>query len=211
MSKTKDREQIISAICNAAKQYKQNLIGKKFLFIFESRSIEIVFKKDSFKHLTGVSSYLSAKQFYKKALNGTLRKEQIWFDKQHPFSLCVRKIKHISNIFQITINECFLLEDINTKTVTYQFGATNLNFTLCMTSEPNTFDFIIQSLRDEDCFDKASNVYEVVSILSKQNDQKLYSNLTYLDKRYSLCNLPNVIKQKIEPSLFLDNEDNSKY
>ena len=79
MNKTKDREQIISAICNAAKQYKQNLIGKKFLFIFESRSIEIVFKKDSFKHLTGVSSYLSAKQFYKKALNGTLRKEQIWF------------------------------------------------------------------------------------------------------------------------------------
>ena len=47
--------------------------------------------------------------------------------------------------------------------------------------------------------------------MSKQNDQKLYSNLTYLDKRYSLCNLPNVIKQKIEPSLFLDNENNSKY
>lgn len=201
MSKSEDREKIVSAICVAAKQYKQNLVGKKFLFVFEQRCIEIVFKKDSFKHLTGVSTYLSAKQFYKKALDGTLRKEQIWFDEQHPFYLCVRKINHISDIFQITVNECFLLENINTKTVTYQFGATNLKFTLCMTSQENSFDFIIQSLRDEDCFEKASNVYEVISILSKQNDKKLYDKITYLDNRYALNNLPETIKEKIDSSL----------
>ena len=201
MSKSEDREKIVSAICVAAKQYKQNLVGKKFLFVFEQRSIEIVFKKDSFKHLTGVSTYLSAKQFYKKALDGTLRKEQIWFDEQHPFYLCVRKINHISDIFQITVNECFLLENINTKTVTYQFGATNLKFTLCMTSQENSFDFIIQSLRDEDCFEKASNVYEVISILSKQNDKKLYDKITYLDNRYALNKLPETIKEKIDSSL----------
>lgn len=202
MSRTGDRERIVSAICDAANQYKQNLVGKKFLFVFESRCIEVVFKKDNFKHLTGVSTYLSAKQFYKKALNGTLRKEQIWFDNNHPFSLCVRKINHISDIFHITINACFLLENINTQTVTYQFGATNLNFTLCMTTEENTYDFIIQSLRDEDCFDKASNVYEVICILSKQNDKKIYDNVTYLDNRHRLNNLSDAIKAKIDPLLF---------
>lgn len=56
---------ILKKIHNAAKNYQRYLAGKTFMYVYEGKSIEVVFKNSSFLHLTGVNTKLKAKEFYK--------------------------------------------------------------------------------------------------------------------------------------------------
>ena len=58
---------ILKKIHNAAKNYQRYLAGKTFMYVYEEKSIEVVFKNSSFLHLTGVNTKLKAKEFYKHA------------------------------------------------------------------------------------------------------------------------------------------------
>lgn len=120
--KQNNKVQIISAITSAAKLYKMHLVGKRFLYVFEGRYIEVIYKSQNFRHLTGIATNLSAKQFYQNATNNKLKTNHISFDKQHPFRLCNRKIKHLAQIATLAGAESFMLEEITTNTQTYKFG-----------------------------------------------------------------------------------------
>lgn len=72
MSKKIDKEQIAKEICKAAKLYKKHLVGRRFVYVFDARYIEVLYKTVNFKHLTGVECNMSAKDFYKNALKGRL-------------------------------------------------------------------------------------------------------------------------------------------
>lgn len=187
MSKRQDKLNIIEQIHDAAKLYKQYLVGRRFLYVFDNRFIEVIYKSENFKHLTGVATNLSAKRFYSYAMRHFLTASQIWFDSVHPYDLCVRKVQHIGQIANLVSSESFMLEEIHTNTQTYKFGTTDLNFTLCMNHE---FDdegkvkgdcFVAQSLRDEDCFSKSKEAFVVTHIFSKPNDSKKYTHLLYMD------------------------------
>lgn len=132
MSKKNDKEHIVKEICKAAKLYKANLVGKRFLYVFDGRYIEVLYKNVNFKHLTGVECNMSAADFYKNALKNRLQSPQIYFSASHPYSLCKRKIKHLCEISVLASSENFMLEEIATETRTYKFGTTDLNFSLCM-------------------------------------------------------------------------------
>jgi hypothetical protein len=45
MSKKQDRINTVRAICHAARLYKTNLVGNKFLYFFDNRYIEVVYKR----------------------------------------------------------------------------------------------------------------------------------------------------------------------
>ena len=211
MGKKQDRLQIVTDIKEAAILYKKKLVGKTFLYVFDNRAIEVIYKASSFMHLTGVESSLSAKEFYKEAVKGKLTANQINFSARHPFPLCKKKIIHISSIASFATSECFMLEDISTSTACYKFGTTDMNFTLCLNREydtngcPKGTNYIVQSLRDEDCFDRSNNVFEVAYIFSKQNDVSQYTDLEYADSRYSLYNLPESITALLSSELLTHN------
>ena len=135
MGKQQDREKIVQEIKIAADLYRKHLVGKRFLYVFEGRYIEVLYKAANFRHLTGVATNLSAKKFYSYAAKKLLQASQIFFTPQHPFSLCKRKIKHIGQIAMLAGSEGFMLEEIVTDTRTYKFGTTDLNFTLCLNKE----------------------------------------------------------------------------
>ena len=98
MGKQQDREKIVQEIKVAADLYRKHLVGKRFLYVFEGRYIEVLYKAANFRHLTGVATNLSAKKFYSYAAKKMLQASQIFFTPQRPFSLCKRKIKHIGQI-----------------------------------------------------------------------------------------------------------------
>lgn len=70
--KSNDRKIIVCEINRAAQLYKKHLVRKKFLYVFDGRYIEVCFKTDSFRHLTGVETNLSAKRFYQYAVKNQL-------------------------------------------------------------------------------------------------------------------------------------------
>lgn len=201
--KQDDLNRIVSSINSAAKLYQQFLVGRKFLYAFDGRFIEVIYKAQNFRHLTGVETSLSAKRFYQSAVHNQLQTNQIYFSKTHPYDLCLRKVKHLHEIATLAASESFLLEEIHTNTQSYKFGTTDLNFTLCMNRESDTAGnaisecFVVQSLRDEDCFQRAKNVYPVTHILSKPNDARYYTDIIYLEHGESLSTLPISIQSMV--------------
>ena len=132
MRKVQDRKKIIHEISAAAELYKKNLVGRQFLYVFDGRFIEVMYKAENFLHLTGVGTGLSAKQFYKYAVNRILSTSQILFNAAHPYDLCVRKLQHLCDMAELAASECFMLEEIRTSTQLYKFGTTNLDFTCAL-------------------------------------------------------------------------------
>ncbi|WP_294717290.1 PBECR4 domain-containing protein [uncultured Gemmiger sp.] len=207
MSKKNDKEHIVKEICKAAKLYKANLVGKRFLYVFDGRYIEVLYKNVNFKHLTGVECNMSAADFYKNALKNRLQSPQIYFSASHPYSLCKRKIKHLCEISVLASSENFMLEEIATETRTYKFGTTDLNFSLCMNKEYDSYGnekgdcYIVESLRDEDCFSRGKSAYTVTHILSKDNDSASYTDLLFMDKSVTLDDLPAPAREMLDGQL----------
>lgn len=205
--KSNDRKLIVCEINKAAQLYKEQLVGRKFLYVFDGRYIEVCYKAENFRHLTGVETNLSAKRFYQFAVKGQLQSTQIYFTSKHPYKLCKRKIKHIGEIASLVSTENFMLEKISTNTKSYKFGSTNLNFTLCMNKEydqdgqEKSECYIVESLRDEDCFSKSRTAYEVSHIFSKDNVAKKYTDLLFMDSRSNMGELPDEIASMIEDGL----------
>ncbi|HAP02951.1 MAG TPA: hypothetical protein DCQ87_02825 [Lachnospiraceae bacterium] len=197
-SKRQNLEYTARIICKAAGPYKSNLIGRKFLYIFDNRYIEVIYKTNNFKHLTGVESELSAKDFFKLAKRGKLSYKNIYFSSTHPFQLSMKKLKHLNDIVKLSTSESFMLEEIKTNTKTYKFGTTDLNFTLCFNQLTDAYEnsvYHVESLRDGDCFSKSRTVYNVNAILYKKNDSKTYDHCAFLDKNFKFDDIPNSVRK----------------
>ena len=208
MSRKQDREDIVREITNAAILYKKHLIGKRFLYIFDDRYIEVIYKAGNFRHLTGVGTSISSLNFYEKAVKSKLQAGQIYFGPRHPYELCRKKIKHICDVATLASSESFILEEISTESREYRFGTTDLNFTLCMDMEYDAEGnekgdcLVVYSLRDGDCFDKSRDVYSVSHILSRANNVKgKYAEILFCDASRSLNDLPENIKAIIDEGL----------
>lgn len=202
----KAKIQIVNKIIAAANAYKAKLVGKSFLYYFEGRYIEVVYRVKDFAHLTGAGTSLSANDFYKEAIKGRLQDTQIFFSSRHPHSLCVRKLSHLLQLARLTDSPILILEDVQTRTTTFQFGLTELKCTLCLDHDlddsgvPKSEMFIVKSLRDEDCFKRSTNAFEVNLIFSKENNVKLYDCCTFNDGKVKIDDLPESVKNKLSPS-----------
>ncbi len=207
MNKTQDKINIVNTIIQAAADYKAYMVGRSFLYVFEGRYIEVIYRARDFLHLTGVDTNLSANEFYKEAIRGTLRHTQIFFSKRHPYDLCVRKMLHLAHITAVTNSAIFLLEDLVTNTFQYKFGLSELNFTICLDADKDSNQmivsdhYIVRSLRVEDSFDRSSDAFEVQYIFVKPNDVRLYPTISYTDHRINIRDLPEEVLAKLNPIL----------
>lgn len=204
MGKAPNRAYIVQQINLAAALYRQNLVGRRFLYVFDNRYIEVLFHGQNFRHLTGVDTKMDAITFYKDAVRGRLQANKIYFSWQHPSDICLRKVQHICNIASMMTDESLMLEEVTTNTKTYAFGTTDLNFTLCLDREydpngkPKGECYVAQSLRDGDNMSKSKDVYVITHIFSKPNTDKKYTTLCYMDKNSSMDDLPDDIRDMID-------------
>lgn len=191
--------QIIQEIKRAAQIYHTQLSGRTFLYVFDHRYIEVMFKAVNFRHLTGVESVLPARAFYYNALHNRLYRSQISFSSAHPFALCQRKVQHICDIATLMSSECIILENIQTATRTFRFGATDLTFTICLEQSLNAQGmpegdlYVAASLRDEDCFARSSDVYSVDYIFSKPTHAREYDTLHFRDTSATRDDMPETV------------------
>ena len=142
----------------------------------------MLYKAANFRHLTGVATNLSAKKFYSYAAKKLLQASQIFFTPQHPFSLCKRKIKHIGQIAMLAGSEGFMLEYDDQ-------------------GQQKGDCFVVESLRDEDCFSKSRTAYTVTHIFSAPNDAKKYTTLLFMDENAMIDSLPDEIKNMLDQTL----------
>lgn len=206
--RTQNKIDIVNKIITGARLYKQTLVGRTFMYVFDNRYIETVYRTRDFAHLTGVETKLSAREFFKESIRSTLHKDQIRFSQRHPYNLCVKKVNSLINIDKISNSDLFILEDISTKSMIYKFGLTELDFSICLDYDTDDYGevkssyFIARSLRIDDCFNRSQKVFDVNFILSKRNDVALYTDIQYSDGTIELSSLPEDIRHKIDSGLY---------
>lgn len=172
---------ILKKIHNAAKNYQRYLAGKTFMYVYEGKSIEVVFKNSSFLHLTGINTKLKAKEFYKhaKTKNG-LKVQEFFFDKDHPYDLAEKKTDHLADLYRITNMEVLITEDVVTFTANYKIGIKDLQFILLCGENRDKhgkliddclvpYSFRIEEIGNE----KFGELYEVDLIFCKQTNESI--------------------------------------
>lgn len=194
----------------AVQKYKEELVGRRFLYIFDDKCIEVIFKIESFMHLTGVDSKsLRPKEFYKKAKDKTLKRNHMFFSARHPLKVALRKSEELVNIDVFSKSKVFVVMDLKTNTYTYAFSFSDKKITLGLTKDikedssgnkiqldyyvPRTFRVKEDITEGRD----KNKVKEVIMILSKIDAQSKYNKVHYIDKvNFEL--LPKGIKDKID-------------
>ena len=203
MTHREKREVIVEQIKEAAQAYKDNLVGNSYMYVFDNRYIEVLYKTERFLHLTGADTNLGAKDFYKKSIKRQLTQKQIFFSERHPYDLCKRKMEYLSAINKLTCENIKVLEDITTESAFYVFGFTEMNFTLGLFEDRDLAgtlksEFLIPaSLRTDDCISKSRKVHNINLILKKSNTEKYYNEIMYTDST-DIKLLPIEIKSKIK-------------
>lgn len=202
------KNQIVRRIRRAARSYREHLVGRTFMFVYDDKYIEVMFKTTCFYHLTGVGSNLSAADFYKHAVKGNdLKPSEISFDTDHPFDLVDLKTTHLKDLYKITIQDVFIADDIITATALYKVGITNLELTLCLGRDTDKegnvindrwipYSFRVENIKNEN-FD---SLYEVTHVFVKESNASKsakYCDLTFGDTG-KLAELPENIIGKID-------------
>ena len=198
------KSQIIRRIHRAALKYKEVFVGNTFMFVFNNDYFEVMFKKSSFMHLTGVASCLKADDFYNHALTERgLRPGEIFFNEDHPYDLADKKTSILIGLGDITIKDSSVAMGIETKTFSYKLGVANLKFTVCLGDDKNSlgeiqgkckvpYSFRVEGISDT----KSDDIYSVSHVLRKKTGEKKYQILTYGD-RNALKDLNKDIQEKI--------------
>lgn len=183
-SKNDKKEYIRSLIIDAAKIYKDNFAGKCFMYIHGDEYFEVVFETKQFKHLTGVESSVDAYNFYKYAKRDELTCSQFGFSIRHPFKTAKKKLLCFPKLHQLTTDTVCMLKDLETVTITYKIGITNLKFTLGLVDKDDTSNiFIPQSLRiNDDTIEKSKDAEFIDFILVKDGAAGKYTDISYVDK-----------------------------
>lgn len=204
MGKSSIRKKIHIAACN----YHRYLAGKTFLYSYNNQFVEIVFKKSSFLHLTGVNTNLNAKEFYSHSRSKEgLKVQEISFDKAHPYDLAERKTEYLDKLHKITSSEVLIASDVKTLTATYKIGITDFQIALLCGPNKDKFNNMIDeclvpySFRVENIKNnKLDNLYEVDYILARNTNESLYSEITYRNN-IDVITVPDKIKIKMARGL----------
>lgn len=212
---TRNQQDIRNKIVKAAQIYKNELMGKTFMYVFDGRYIEVLYQRECFLHLTGVTSDLYAKDFFNKAVKRILDYRQCKFDCDHPYDLSKKKMNYLHLLPQLTKERITVLEDFTTQSQVYKFAFMNYIFTLGLCEnldkegKRKSDVYLPQSFRVEDDSNrKSKKEYNVKFILSKKIAEKVYTSLCYSDGS-SLTELPESITQNIAINL-IDEITNKK-
>lgn len=205
--KDRDKVAILSRLYSVAEEYKNNMVGNIFMYVFDNRFIEVNYQSINFKHLTGVASRLTPNQFYQNCINKTLSVNQIDFTPRHPYDLADKKLTHLMNLYHAATCESFMLEDVSTSSGDYKFGTTELSFSILLTEDKDDATglkrsdyYVTKSLRHEDCFNKASNCHSITHIFVKRNDEDKYSKILFCMKSANKA-IPSEAFEKFSNSL----------
>ena len=205
-TKTEKKNAIRQDIIDPAAIYSQNLAGKAFLYVYGEEFFEVSFPVDHFLHLTGVETYLSAKEFYKNAKKGKITNSQFYFDERHLYANAKKKLPCLKRLPELTNDMVCILKDMQTVTIVYKLSVTNLEFTLGLTENVddsgkkiNEF-FLPMSLRVEDSSVEKSKDGDIVDfIFSKDASVAKYDSILFEDKHKAI---PESIKHLISDSFY---------
>ena len=196
-NKEYQKNEIIKRICESAIRYKENLLNKNVIFIFENKKsqnidfIEAAFYDTYYLHLTGMKYYKNARTFFRDCLNNKISPHNIKMRKA-PFTqlklqvlenaMAINKsAKRIGNFNNNKVN--ITIEKVIGNTY-YCIGFSNLD-----SKNKKLKYYYPKTLLQENLKNNIIDDNKIIAILSKNKNQKLYNKITSLSKETTLVRL----------------------
>lgn len=204
-----EKQELLNQIMQGASEYKK-LMGKRYMIVFNDQCFELIFKKENFKHLTGVfSKNLSQHRFFKDALDRRLKISSLDFSQKQPYRWAKVKCLHLSDIGNLLTKGSFVVKDQNGG---YPYIITDKGFGICLSQDKNQngefLDYYYpRSLQDGDLTlqKDPSQVFKIDYIFSKPTDQAGgFKTLEFMEDGKDIEALPEIIKAKISDNLSRD-------
>lgn len=180
MSEENFKERVRLEIISMAKLYKEKYVDYEYLICsqaFIERAYYIIdAKEDNFQHLTGVHTFLSAKDFFNKCYNGTLQEIDFDFIKKGQDEKSVkgtvrRKIKVLPDMMGLFDNVLLAEENFQKNKVVCSFAAADSSCTLGFSeSEKSRPKSLIKG-------NELKSAYPVELILRKKAEEKFFNEM----------------------------------
>jgi len=189
-----DKKTALQIIVKSAKDYELRLNNKHFLIIYQecgyTKMVSVGFRDMNFLHMTGVTTKLSAQQFYDACLNGKLSESNFEIDKQGKVQQKLDVLPYLSDLLY---HDCMIGNFINSGIcirADYFVGNTKavLSVGFRMGKE---VDYPV-TLYKEDVRKLSSPSNRVLAILVKDYKQSKYNSCVHLSKGQHLNKLLNL-------------------
>lgn len=196
--KLDDKDLARKGIIRAAKSYSKHLSGKVFLYVFGNEYIEVMFRADDFLHMTGTgSTKMNAREFFRHARDGHLRRDQFRFLENYPFHLVNRKLSCLVRVHELTDREVAVLKDMRTGSLVYKIALSNLEFSVGMYQRGPLY--CPRTLRVKDKAFENSGGGEIVDfIFARRYEEAKYTTCTFQDPAKEI---PVTILPLLDPAL----------
>ena len=192
-----DKKAALKIIIKAAKEYEEKLNDKHFLIVYcggeETKTVSIGFRDMNFLHMTGVSTKLSAQQFYTACVEAKLSERDFEIDKNGKVQ---QKLLVLPYLSELLYHHCMIGKFINSGIyicADYFVGDTRALLSVGFRKGKKT-DFPV-TLYKEDIRKLSQPTNKVLAIFSKNYNDLYYNKCTYLAKGL------NIEKLKITENL----------
>ena len=204
-----DKNQAINIIVNAAENYKKYLQDKVFLIVYKekgiNKTVQVEFRNNHFKHLTGIDTNLTAGRFYEKCINHKLSPRDFEFDKGGKIQ---QKLVVLPFLHEMLYGNCMIGNFINSGIyikADYFVGNTKAILSVGFRYGKKV-DFPV-TLYKEDIRKLSQPTNKVLAIFVRDFKQQKYMECTYLSKGQEISKLPIEERTKALIQVEIDGTD----
>ena len=181
------KNKIIKIVVDAAKKYEDILNNRVFLIVYKVGNTlefrELKFDQRNFKHLTGVDSALSPKQFYQAALKGKLALNDV---REKSDGTTALKLQILPQLHQL-ISMPTMIGEFESLRIHLQADkalGTTIKVSLALGDDKGIS--VPKSLLKEDIRRLTCQPYPVMRVYCRKNKEEKYSMITYNSHKLNL-------------------------
>ncbi|MCM1044183.1 MAG: PBECR4 domain-containing protein [Candidatus Gastranaerophilales bacterium] len=184
------KEQAISIVTEASKNYKKYLSGKNFLFVCMNKSkkisyVEVQFTESRFLHLTGLKvdkEKISSHRFFKMCYNGYLSPQIFEFAKDGTTEL---KLKILPLIMTSSIGNANMFGDYNNRNpkLYTEKIAGGVKAGIGFVKQKNLKPLVPNTLINADIREYVKDNTRIIATYRKEITNKYYSEIVYQAKK----------------------------
>ncbi len=198
-----DKKQGMTIISDCAKLYKENLLDKNLLIIYEDKTdktstkyFEVLFKAKNFLHLTGIESPkdIPSKRFFELALKSKLPLDRISFKADGTTEMKLSILKNTMKIHKLAKMVGYY-NDTKPQLKTEKIAGT---ISMCVGFVEDNNIYVPNTVLKEDVRNVTNSPQSrILAIYSKDKSEEKYSERTYLAKNINDTMFPKEILELI--------------
>jgi hypothetical protein len=180
------RDNYLEQIIDNAKKYQSQLLDKSIMFVYRNDTsvidyIEVKFKKNNFKHLTGIESRLKPAEFFDNCLNRSLGIDSYRATSNTPLKLSV-----FGTLLQLPIISATIGEFNGTNpNLQFDIAVAKHQMVLGLIKDRSNFYFPITLLKDGDHFNYMKSQHPILLTFTRDGNAETNGYTpTYINYKY---------------------------